>query len=141
MLHQTSPSTMAVDGGGSLPPYVLAFSDDRELSKPGYQTLVRVRDGAEMANLAGLLGDSCEIALSKPYIRRQSARSEEARQLIEHPPRLSFPLDIEALREILRRLPLALNALVGTGLALDDSDSLPDPIDRRYVHKKRLPTS
>ena len=147
MLYHYFPSPTADDGAsrantdGRRPPYLLAFSDDRALPRPQRQTLVRARDGAEMANLVALLGEACAIAHSEPFRQTQPALADEARRLAEQPPRLTFPLDVTALRETLRRLPLALPGLVNTGLALDDDDPLPGPIDRRYVHKKRPLTS
>lgn len=144
MLQQHLPSPTGVltpAQAAGRPAYLLAFSNDDALPRPGRQTLVRARDGAELAQLAAILGEAGEIALSEPFRERQPQLAAAAERLRAERPALAFPLDAAVLRETLRRLPLALGGLIGSGLALDDDDPLPEPIERGYVHKKSSPTS
>jgi len=136
------PFPLPRSGSGGVPPaYQLVFGEDHDAPKPKRQTLVRARDSEEMATLVALLGEACEIALSEPFRQQRPALASDVIRLAEALPGDRGLLSIDVLRETLRRLPLALGSLVGTGLALDDDDPLPAPLDRRYAHKKRPPIS
>lgn len=120
-------------------PYLLAFNNDNTLSPPPNQTTVRVIDDSMMANLVAMLGESCVIGVSDAFAEKEPQLAKRVEELGVAPCKLELPVDIDALRETLHILPLALPSLVGKGLALYDDDPLPSAIDRSLVHKKRVP--
>ncbi|MCP5352040.1 MAG: hypothetical protein H6926_02465 [Chromatiales bacterium] len=123
----------------SPPPYLLAFSADEHILADASRTLVRAENLPDIRLLNAILGESCEIAVSETFRKRHPTMAARCRSLPVDSEARFEGADSRTLSEHVKGIPLALNALVRTPLALRDDDALPEPIDQRLVHKKKSP--
>jgi hypothetical protein len=119
------------------PSYILLFEDDCNRPSADKLQVITVGSVEEAGGFVRLLGDACRIYLSPEYRLSHPHISEQADQLSSaFRDRDAMP-DTEAVAILLRKLPLDLESLVNSAIAVNDGDLQPAPIDRVIVHKHR----
>lgn len=118
--------------------YTLVFEDDVLPSDVSGIQWVRVSSVEDVLNYQILLGDFCELYLSADYSKAHPEISGKLHlTAVRRKGTVSHP-DKETTRRLLTRLPLNLKSLLQSPLAVLDGDHFPQPINRKFVHKKNI---
>ncbi|MBM3161981.1 MAG: hypothetical protein FJZ79_01330 [Chlorobi bacterium] len=119
-------------------PYTLLFEEDVLPSGVSGLQSVRVSSLEEVQQYLVLLGDTCELYLSRNFSREHADLSAKLHLLGVRRIKPDSCSDPESTRRFLNRLPLDLRSLLQSPLALTDDDRLPQPINPSFIHKKNV---
>ncbi len=119
------------------PSYILLLEEDgRPLSADKLQ-VVTAHSAEEAERFSLLLGNACRLYLSPEYRQSHPDISEQTENLTSAFRDRKAMLDTDAAVPLLRKLPLDLDSLLNSAIAVNDGDPQPAPIDRSIVHKHR----
>ena len=116
--------------------FTLLFEGDKLPLQSEVLQTVSVSSVDEAANFVFLLGETCEIYIS-PDFRQANPHVFAEVKTFSYPLNCNHAsLDIETVAGLMKKLPLDLKSLVKSPLAITLDDRLPDPIEKKFVHKK-----
>jgi hypothetical protein len=89
----------------------------------------------EACDFQRLLGDACQPFLSQEYRRLHPGLYEKLEAIAVSGLGIEAPLGIDTAARLMKKLPLDLNRLFNSPIALSQEDPLPAPIRKNLVHK------
>lgn len=117
--------------------YTLVFEDDSLPDDHGAHNVIKVNSIEEIILYVGLLGASCEMYLSPEYL---SSPGEWLGKLENIQSKLAFEAldgaDSETIAALLRKIPLDIDGLLKSPLAVRDEDVVPGVVNPDVIHKK-----
>jgi hypothetical protein len=116
-------------------PYILHFEEDKLTPHAGKHQVVRARSLDEAATVLYILGDTCRPLFSEEYRHSHPELFEKVMAISNSERSKDVPFDIFAAASLLQRLPLDLNSLIDSHIALSEDDPTPPLIEKKMVHK------
>lgn len=117
------------------PPYVLLFADDRVTISDQEQQTIIVSSFEEAAGYLHILGNTCCPVLSPEYQIAHPGLYEKLTNIESSAKDDETPFNIDTAVELMMKLPLDLNSLLISPIAVKSSDLPPAPIRKDMAHK------
>lgn len=117
--------------------YTLIFEDDTLPENHKARNVVKVKSMNEVILYIGLLGESCEVYLSPEYLSSPDEWPEKIENI--QPKLIAETLEnafSETINDLLRRMPLDIDGLLQSPIAVKDEDVLPGIVEPKFIHKK-----
>ena len=117
--------------------YTLVFEDDSLPENHKARNIIKINSINEAILFIGLLGTSCEIYLSPEYLSSSEGWIRKFEDIRAKPALDTLnDADAETVAALLRRVPLDINGLLQSPIAIKDEDVVPGIIDPAVIHKK-----
>lgn len=138
MTQHTNHYTGASNGTRNiahLPPYFLLINGDCRPFSTEEQLALIANSPEEACDFQRLLGDACQPYLSQEYRRIHPGFYEKLETIASSGLGNEAPLGIDTAARLMKKMPLDLNSLVNSPIAISPADPLPAPIRKNLVHK------